>query len=411
MRNIAIIGAGQAGLQLGFSLLDAGYKPSLYSDLSADALYNSPARPVTIQFAPSVRHETQLDLRFWRDSKYSLIDNVYMTVFSPQGEKQFVMGGALEEPAQCVDLRMKFSRWLQEYEARGGTLVIEQCDIDSLERIAQAHDLVIVAAGRGQFMQLFEKDQAKMEFDAPQRQVAMFYCQGLDLMRQMEDCDEAKGRQLSRYSIIQGVGEVIIAPFLSKSGEEHHYVQFEGIPGAGMDMFDSKGDVAEQYAMGKRWLQKHQPLIYELLEDSTLTPDKEWVCGRIPPTVRKPVAYLPSGKPVFGVGDAVIVNDPILAQGLNGASKWMGLLISQILDRGAEPFDAQWMQRAFDTYWRARSTITSSPAPPCDRWAKRSKKSFLRPVVSLCSRRNCSVVSLRRTNCTPGTGMIPRLTR
>jgi len=192
-----------------------------------------------------------------------------------------------------------------------------------------------------------------MEFDAPQRQVAMFYCQGLDLMRQMEDCDEAKGRQLSRYSIIQGVGEVIIAPFLSKSGEEHHYVQFEGIPGAGMDMFDSKGDVAEQYAMGKRWLQKHQPLIYELLEDSTLTPDKEWVCGRIPPTVRKPVAYLPSGKPVFGVGDAVIVNDPILAQGLNGASKWMGLLISQILDRGAEPFDAQWMQRAFDAYWES----------------------------------------------------------
>src|SRR5205807_1416426 len=36
MKGIAIIGAGQSGLQLGIGLLDAGYEVTLYSDRSAD---------------------------------------------------------------------------------------------------------------------------------------------------------------------------------------------------------------------------------------------------------------------------------------------------------------------------------------------------------------------------------------
>ncbi len=351
MRNIAIIGAGQAGLQLAFGLLKAGYSPTLYSDLSADEIYNGPARPVTIQFGASVEFETDLGLRFWEESRYSTIQNVYMTVFSPVGERKLVVGGELEKSAQCIDLRMKFSQWLEEYERRGGNLVVEKCDIESLERIACDNELVIVGAGRGQFMQLFEKDEEKMEFDKPQRQVAMFYTRSLNLYKQMEGHEGITDKQLSRYSIIEGVGEVIIAPFLSKSGEEHHYVQFEAIPGQGMDMFDPKGNVAEQYEMGKSWLQEHQPMIYELLADSSVTAEQEWVCGRIPPTVRKPVAFLPSGRAIFGVGDAVVVNDPILAQGLNGASKWMGILLEQILERGEQEFDERWMQSSFDTYW------------------------------------------------------------
>lgn len=351
MRKIAIVGAGQAGLQLGFGLLKAGYKPTLYSDMTAEQIHNGPARPVTIQFGASVSFEDELELRFWKESRYSTIEQVYMTVYSPEGEKIMRFGGEFEKPAQCIDLRMKFSKWLEEFESRGGNVVIEKCDIDSIERLAEENDLVLVAAGRGQFMELFEKDESKMEFDKPQRQVAMFYTQGCNMHRQLEHIPGADDIQITRYSVIAGVGEVIKAPFLSKSGEEHHYVQFEGVPGAGMDMFDNKADVGEQYQLGKKWIKEHQPLIYELIEDSTTTPEKEWVCGRIPPTVRKPVATLPSGKNVFGVGDAAIVNDPILAQGLNGASKWMGLLLQQIVDHGDAPFDAEWMQECFDTYW------------------------------------------------------------
>ena len=40
MRNISIIGAGQAGLQLGIGLLNAGYHVSLYSRYSAKEILN-----------------------------------------------------------------------------------------------------------------------------------------------------------------------------------------------------------------------------------------------------------------------------------------------------------------------------------------------------------------------------------
>ena len=76
MRKIAIVGAGQAGLQLGFGLLKAGYEPTIYSDMSAGQIYDSPARPVTIQFDPSVTYEDELELRFWKENHYSLIHEV-----------------------------------------------------------------------------------------------------------------------------------------------------------------------------------------------------------------------------------------------------------------------------------------------------------------------------------------------
>ena len=351
MRRIAIVGAGQAGLQLGFGLLKAGYEVVLYSDMTSEQIFNGPARPVTIQFGKSVSFEDELDIRFWKENRYSQIQCAYFSVFSSAGEKLMDINGEFEKAAQCMDLRMKFGKWLEVFEERGGRVVIEKCDTDSLERMAAENDLVLVASGRGQFMEMFEKDESKMEFDRPQRQVAMFYTKGCNMHRQLEDVSGLKDKQLSRYSVIAGVGEVIKAPFLSKSGEEHHYVQFEAVPGAGMDMFDNKADVAEQYALAKEWVREHQPLIYELIEDSTTTPEKEWVCGRIPPTVRKPVGTLPSGKMVFGVGDAAIVTDPILAQGQNAASKWMGLLLNQIIARGVEPFSADWMQKSFDEYW------------------------------------------------------------
>ncbi|NKB35612.1 MAG: hypothetical protein GKR93_00395 [Gammaproteobacteria bacterium] len=370
MRKIAIVGAGQAGLQLGFALLRAGYEPTLYSDMTAEQITNGPGRPVTIQFGPSVSFEDDLELRFWKHSRYSEIQHVFFSVFSPQGEKLMVIDGEFDKPAQCIDLRMKFGQWLDEFEKRGGRLVIEKCDTDSLENMATTHDLVIVAAGRGQFMEMFEKDQSKTSYSEPQRQVAMFYTQGCDMYRQLDDMPGIRDKQLSRYSVIAGVGEVIKAPFLSKSDEEHHYVQFEAVPGAGMDMFDNKADVAEQYAMGKEWIRQNQPLIYELIEDSETTPEKEWVCGRIPPTVRKPVGTLPSGKPVYAVADAAIVNDPIVAQGLNGASKWMGLLFDQIVAHGEKEFSAEWMQSCFDEYWETAqynlkftSTALDGPGP------------------------------------------------
>ena len=51
------------------------------------------------------------------------------------------------------------------------------------------------------------------------------------------------------------------------------------------------------------------------------------------------------------MGDAVVTNDPITGQGANTASKAADIYLQRILQRGDQPFDAEWMQQTFDLFW------------------------------------------------------------
>lgn len=82
------------------------------------------------------------------------------------------------------------------------------------------------------------------------------------------------------------------------------------------------------------------------------------LAGRFAPTVREPVAELPSGGLVLGVADVVVANDPITGQGSNNASKCAASYLASIVERGGEPFDAAWMRSAFDRYWTVAEPVT-----------------------------------------------------
>ncbi len=68
-------------------------------------------------------------------------------------------------------------------------------------------------------------------------------------------------------------------------------------------------------------------------------------------TVRHPYAEVAPGSYVFGIGDVVVVNDPISGQGANNAAHAAGMYLKAILDHGDAPFTPQWMQQTFDAYW------------------------------------------------------------
>jgi flavin-dependent dehydrogenase len=67
--------------------------------------------------------------------------------------------------------------------------------------------------------------------------------------------------------------------------------------------------------------------------------------------VRHPYAQVAPGAYVLGIGDVVVVNDPISGQGANNAAHSASIYLKSILDRGDAPFTPQWMQQAFDAYW------------------------------------------------------------
>jgi flavin reductase (DIM6/NTAB) family NADH-FMN oxidoreductase RutF len=116
-------------------------------------------------------------------------------------------------------------------------------------------------------------------------------------------------------------------------------------------------------------LERHFPSEAVRFADATLVDDGSVLHGRISPAVRRPVGTLPSGTPVLGMADVVVLNDPLTSQGSNNALKSASFYLEAITAHDG-PFDAGWMQRTFDNFWRGWA-----------QWATEWTNSWLRPAA------------------------------
>ncbi|MGU4174388.1 styrene monooxygenase/indole monooxygenase family protein, partial [Pseudomonas aeruginosa] len=176
----------------------------------------------------------------------------------------------------------------------------------------------------GEISRLFERDAHRSRFDQPQRALALTYVTG---MKPREPFSAVS------FNLLPGVGEYFVFPALTTTGPCEIMV-FEGVPGGPMDCW---GDVKtpEQHLERSRWiLDTFVPWEAERCRDIALTDDNGILAGRFAPTVRKPVATLPSGRKVLGMGDVVVLNDPITGQGSNNAAKCADTYLRSILARG-----------------------------------------------------------------------------
>jgi hypothetical protein len=73
--------------------------------------------------------------------------------------------------------------------------------------------------------------------------------------------------------------------------------------------------------------------------------------------VRKPVGRLPSGRIVTGVGDTLMIFDPIGGQGANNGTKMARHLVESVIAREDRPFDEAWMTETFDAFWNDQGGI------------------------------------------------------
>src|SRR5690606_17159755 len=140
-----------------------------------------------------------------------------------------------------------------------------------------------------------------------------------------------------------GVGEYFVFPALTLSGPCEIMV-FEGLPGGPLDCFGDAGSALEHLARSREVLERFLPWEAERCRQVELTDANGVLAGRFAPTVRHPVGRLPSGRLVLGMGDAVVVNDPITGQGSNNATKCFKVYHDAIVAHGDAPFDAAWMQ-------------------------------------------------------------------
>ena len=171
------------------------------------------------------------------------------------------------------------------------------------------------------------------------------------------------------FNLIPTVGEYFVFPALTTSGPCEIMV-FEGIPGGPMDCWRDVKTPAEHLAKSKWILDTFLPWEAERCRSIELTDANGLLTGAVAPTVRRPVGRLPSGALVMGLADSVCLNDPITGQGSNNASKAAKIYLDAILAHGERPFDAAFMQAAFDKYWSYAQFVTGwtnallQPPPP-----------------------------------------------
>ena len=160
MSRILIVGAGQAGLQLGTRPAaerargDGGLEPHA----GGHPRRTGDVEPVHVRAA--LAHERELGLNFWED-ECPPVEGISLGVPAPDGAARKAIdwasrldrAGAVGRPAR-EDAR---AGW-RSSSAGGGKLVIEDAGVEDLERYTQSNDLVIVAAGKGEIMRLFERD-------------------------------------------------------------------------------------------------------------------------------------------------------------------------------------------------------------------------------------------------------------
>ncbi len=344
MSSILIVGAGQAGLQLALGLLQDGHEVTVVSNRTAQDIHDGKVMSSQCMFDTALQNERDLGINAW-ESQCPPVEGISLAVPAPPGVetptgKVIDWASKLDGYAQSVDQRVKIPGWMEELEQKGGKLVIHDVGVEDLEQYTQDHDLVIVAAGKGEIVQLFERDASRSPYDQPMRALALTYVAG---MTPRADYSAVC------FNLIPTVGEYFVFPALTTSGPCEIMV-FEGVPGGPMDCWGDVTTPDEHLAKSKWILETFMPWEAERCADVELTDRNGILAGRFPPTVRKPVAELPSGRLVLGLGDAIMLNDPITGQGSNNASR-MATTYRTAIEQHGDSYGRGFMEQTFETFW------------------------------------------------------------
>jgi 2-polyprenyl-6-methoxyphenol hydroxylase-like FAD-dependent oxidoreductase len=351
-RRIAVIGAGQAGLQFALGLAKAGFDVTLVTDRSGSDIQNGRVLSTQCMFDTALETERDLGVNFW-EKECPTIHGIRYSVGLPDGTLAVQASGRLDAYAQSVDQRLKLPGWMDALEATGGRIEYRAVDVPYAEELARSHDLVVIASAKGDFARelgtIFQRIEEESPYDRPQRQLAVAY------VCDMEPLDPPSYFSIS---IVQEVGEYFVGPGLTLDGP-CWTMCLEAIPDGPMDVFDeaSPDDLDAWLELCKSTLARFMPWEAERCARIRLTDAKGTLKGALTPVVREHVGRLPSGRLVLGIGDAVVLNDPLVGQGANNAAKGSTAVVSEFVARGGDTYDEAWLRGVGDVYWqRVRSS-------------------------------------------------------
>ena len=309
MSNIGIVGAGIAGVQLALYLQQNGIAVTIYSDKTPDAILNSRLPNTPARFPHTIERERQLNVAHWDTTEFKLR---YIEMYIV-GEHPLAFRGDLTEPGSFVDPRLYCATLLSDFQDRGGKVVIGTLTKANVSGLAEEHDLMVVASGRGSLIEMFERIPEYSPYSQPQRNLVAGYFNGIK-----------RDPNGMNFVIAPGQGEIFQGCLYTAEGLRSNLL-LEGIPGQEFDVLTRlryEDNPAQFNATVIELLQRHAPPVYANIDPETFgaVRAQDLIQGAITPTVRRAYADLGNKKFALAIGDVHIVNDPIIGQGANTAS-------------------------------------------------------------------------------------------
>ncbi|MBF6301717.1 FAD-binding oxidoreductase [Nocardia amamiensis] len=351
--QVQVLGAGECGLTLAHCLVRGGSSVTLVTDRDAEAILAGTVTSTQVKFPRTLDLESDAGLGFWRTSAPN-IEGIRFTM-AVDRTAVATWAGRLPRPAQSVDQRTVFARWLSEFLAAGGDLRVADPSVTDVDRAAADYDLTVVTRASRELAACFEDDPAWTVPAAPQRRLAVLYLDGV----------QPDPHHLGTYTALPEHGEVISYPGLTgRPGQERRceITLFEARPGGALDVFDQHGTPAQRLRQAKQLIDEHLPAeLAERYRGAELTDAGATLVGAVAPAMRRPVGTLPSGSPVLGGGDVVCRMDPGGAQGANNAVHCAIRYAEAILHTPDGRYDRDWME------WAAAPWLTAV-AHPAARW-------------------------------------------
>jgi 2-polyprenyl-6-methoxyphenol hydroxylase-like FAD-dependent oxidoreductase len=318
MKNIGIVGCGIAGLHLGLFLRKHGISATIYSDRSPE------------------------QIRAGRIPNF-VVFGIHMYIGgAPSPIRWF---GAKKRPASPVDMRIYQSTLLEDFQARGGRVVVGELQAGDVAKLSDEHDLMVVASGRGSLTEMFPRVAERSPYDVPQRNLTGAFYRGVDFTDPLGVI----------YSVSPGNGEIFKLPFTTFD-RRLCSILIEAVPGQALDVISKvryADDPKKFEATVLALVREHAPLIYERIDlrEFAVNRPQDVIQGAITPTVRRGYAPLGNGKYALALGDVHIAVDPIIAQGANTASKCAFVLGESLLED--QPPDENFCRETEQKLWEA----------------------------------------------------------
>jgi hypothetical protein len=157
VRKILIVGAGQAGLQLALSLQAEGYDVTLMSARTPEEIRNGWPTSTQMMMYRALDRERDVKLNLWDDTA-TPTTGIGFNLSPAPGVSAFSFSGAWARPGNSVDQRLKMSTWIELFEQRGGRVIYHSVMTSDLAGLAPMYDLTVIAAGKGEIVELFDVD-------------------------------------------------------------------------------------------------------------------------------------------------------------------------------------------------------------------------------------------------------------